>query len=122
MYVRWNRRKRIKEGWRKKKGDYLSAVLVESCRIDGKPRQKTIKHLGSIGEDRLDRVYDRKCFWDKAERNMDSLNLQPDNRHKVIVGLEKIVPKPSDADIAKDLEERKRSLKEIEERLSRGLR
>ena len=122
MYVRWNRRKRIKEGWRKKKGDYLSAVLVESCRIDGKPRQKTIKHLGSIGEDRLDRVYDRKCFWDKAERNMDSLNLHPDNRLKVNISLEKIVPKPSDVDIAKDREESIRLLKEIEERLSRGQR
>ena len=122
MYVRWNRRKRIKEGWRKKKGDYLSAVLVESCRIDGKPRQKTIKHLGSIGEDRLDRVYARKCFWDKAEKNMDLLDLHPDNRLKVIIGLEKIVPKPSDVDIAKDREESIRLLKEIEERLSRGQR
>jgi hypothetical protein len=44
MYVRWNRRKRIKKiEWVMKEGDFLYAVLVESIRIEGKPRQRTIK-------------------------------------------------------------------------------
>ena len=42
MYLRWKRRKC---------GDgdlLLSAVLVKSLRINGKPRQRVVKHLGSI--------------------------------------------------------------------------
>ena len=118
MFIRWNRRKRTKAGWRKKEGDYLSAVLVESCRIDGKPRQKSIKHLGSIGEERLNNVYDRRLFWEKAEKSMDSLPLSPDIKLKLTASLERVVSKPTEEDIIKDHEEGLRQLKEIEERIA----
>lgn len=45
MYLRWKRRRN--SSWR---GWYyvLDAVLVASCRVEGKPRQKYIKHLGTV--------------------------------------------------------------------------
>jgi hypothetical protein len=48
MFIRWRRKKSEKEGLDL---HYLRAELVECNRIDGKPRQKTVKYLGSIRED-----------------------------------------------------------------------
>ena len=69
MYVRWNRKKRTKKiEWVMNEGDYIYAVLVETRRIDGKPRQKTIKYLGGIGENNPN-VYGRMRFWESEMRD-----------------------------------------------------
>jgi hypothetical protein len=47
MFVRWQT---YRSQWR---DDRLRAVLVESVRVDGKPRQKHIAFLGSIASDSL---------------------------------------------------------------------
>ena len=118
MYVRWNKRKRFKIGWRKKEGHYLSAVLVESRRIDGTPRQKIIKCLGSIGEENLHRVFWRQGFWVTTEKNLAALGLSDENQQKIIASIEKVVPKPSADDLDREREEGFRILKELGERLS----
>jgi hypothetical protein len=121
MYVRWNRRKRFKPGWREKEGDYLSAVLVKSSRIEGVPRQKVIKWLGSISEDSLQHISIRREFWVTVEKNLALVELSAEESHKVIASIGKVVPKPSEKELEKDHADRIRRLKEIWERLSRKL-
>ena len=63
MFIRWKRRKVVlptkypntrlwvaKCKRRQEAGDLLSAYLMESVRIDGKPRQKPIAYLAAIRE------------------------------------------------------------------------
>ena len=53
MYVRWKRRKLRKGLGRKREEDAgyaRSAVLVESHRVKGQPRQKFVAHLGYVKE------------------------------------------------------------------------
>jgi hypothetical protein len=122
MYVRWNRRKRIKKiEWVMKEGDYMYAVLVETHRIDGKPRQKTIKYLGGVGENNPS-AFRRMRFWEKAEKELASLNLDPAARDKIIAILGKKVPKPSEDDVAGWREARMQMLRRQEERISGGRR
>lgn len=103
MYVRWNRRKRTKATWRRKEGDYLTAVLVESIRVDGKPRQRMIKSLGSIGEERLkDKSYHSipiYCFWLKARKSLSLLSLSDTDTEKIVSALTKKVPMVTDEEI-----------------------
>ena len=54
MYVRWKKRERSRRGWHTEPPQLLTAVLVESRRVDGKPRQRTVAYLGSIRSDYLD--------------------------------------------------------------------
>ena len=118
MYVRWNKRKRFKSGWRKKEGHYLSAVLVESHRVNGTPRQKIIKFLGSIGEESLHRVFRCQDFWAAAEKNLASLGLSAEDQQKIIASIEKVVPKPSEDDLNREREEGFRVLKELGDKIS----
>jgi hypothetical protein len=103
MYVRWNRRKRTKASWRRKEGDYLTAVLVESARIDGKPRQRIIKSLGSIGEERLkDKNFHSipvYCFWLKVRKNLLLLGLSDTETEKIVSDLCKKVPMVTDEEM-----------------------
>jgi hypothetical protein len=50
MYVRWQQYRSSKPRWLEpdKRHASLKAILVESVRVDGKPRQKHIAFLGSI--------------------------------------------------------------------------
>ena len=120
MYVRWNRRKRTKTGWRAKKGDYISAVLVESIRVNGKPRQKIIKFLGSIGEDSLNRVFHRRDFWNTSEKNLSALDLSDETMDKIITRLKEVVPRPSEEEIEQEMGKSIRLLKEIHEKHGGG--
>ena len=117
MYVRWNKRKRTKAGWNKKEGLYLSAVLVEGYREGDKTRQKIIKYLGSIGEERIIRVWRRRDFWETVEKNLSLVEMSDDERLKIIAHIEKAVPRPTASDIEADHQNNLRAMKEIEERL-----
>lgn len=122
MYIRWNRKKRIKKiEWVMKEGDYIYAVLVENIRIDGKPRQKTIKYLSGIGENNPS-VYSRMMFWEKAEKNLASLNLAPDVQEKILASLRERVPKPSDEEFSAWREIRSQRLKELEGKIAKSHR
>ena len=59
MYIRWERRRHAdytKYG-SPPPGHTLIARLVESRRVDGKPRQRHVAYLGGILSDRLDDAY-----------------------------------------------------------------
>jgi hypothetical protein len=48
-----------------------AAILVESIRINGKPRQRHIAYLGSITDSRIEVVHQRRYFWDNVLDGLD---------------------------------------------------
>ncbi len=84
-------------------GDYaLSAQLVESHRIDGKPRQKVIKYLGSINEARIQYVGHRIGFWRTASAAFKALALPPEQQHIIELALHARVPFPTKESIEEE--------------------
>jgi hypothetical protein len=76
VFVRWQwygdrRRKSGRHWWRVQAAD-AHAVLVESYRVDGKPRQRHVAYLGSVHSD-LD-VHDRAWFWHRMNAKLDALS------------------------------------------------
>jgi len=94
MFVRWKKRKRFDKRLNRQLPDYLYAVLVESIRIDGKPRQKTIKYLGSIFSNLVNAPFRMSRFWVEAEKNLSELDLSPADREKITNDIKKVVPLP----------------------------
>lgn len=95
MFVRWKRqllRKSVK--WEGMAPDYgLYAVLIESFMKEGKPRQRFIKHLGSISENDMKKPLLRQQFWKQVEEALEDLELLPEERSKIRARLsEKINP------------------------------
>ncbi len=95
MFVRWKTRPR-RRGRRTR-----AAQLVESIRVDGRPRQKVRLHIAScrVGGER--RYWCRKDFWDVADRNLARFGLDPATCARVAAALATVVPRP-DADSAQD--------------------
>ena len=126
MYVRWKKRattKMVHTGkyqWKvSHKGNrYIAAIrksqptgehiitaqLVESRRIDGKPRQKVIKHLGSVNEARIQHVGHRIGFWRAAGAALKALALPAEQHRAIELALHERVPFPSQEDVQKERE------------------
>jgi hypothetical protein len=83
VFVRWKKYDR-KYGWCDGPGT-LQAVLVESSRINGKPRQKIIAALGTIKEDAIEaqEAITIARFLTNALRNMYRLDLDPESQSKI---------------------------------------
>jgi hypothetical protein len=73
MYVRWQRYEpKVPRHWGRK--PLLKAVLVESVRIDGKPRQKHVAFLASIPiEDNETFPLTNPGFWYRATKRLNGL-------------------------------------------------
>ena len=109
MFIRWQSRERQKPefgpdgipdvGW--------TVVLAESCRVDGKPRQRHIAYLASITESAI-KIDPQRCyFWDRVTRALNRLGNQvsDDDRAKIEEAIALKVPRPSLSeykDIARD--------------------
>jgi hypothetical protein len=78
----------------------LVAALVTSEREDGKPRQRTVAYLGSIGADAVAYVWRRQGFWEAARRKLDALGLGRPERKAVEQALSAVVAKPSRREVA----------------------
>ncbi len=63
----------------------MCAVLVESRRIDGKPRQQTVAYLGSIREGLVNLAIRRGYFWRDVTQILDGLGkrVSRDDRAKI---------------------------------------
>jgi hypothetical protein len=97
MYVRWNKKER---GWGRRKNDFLYAVLVESRRIDGKPRQKIIAYLASIEEKDIKKdPFRREIFWKAVTKNIESLSLSPEIREKIEESIMQRVSRPTENEL-----------------------
>ena len=85
MYVRWQRRGRV----RRAKSPLLTAVLVESRRVDGKPRQRVVAYLGGIREAHVDeRERAHRTFWRGVDDRLDALGLDAEARARVEASVE----------------------------------
>ncbi len=106
-----------------------SAILVESVRIDGKPRQRHIACLASIRDidgmpDRFrysfrDTAEAKRCkFWEKVIRKLDSLGnrMTAEERQRIEAQIAKKVPCPSQEQYLqwkRDLQNAYRGYKEV---------
>ena len=100
MYVRWRRKQRVD---RHKLGPLLCAELVESRRVEGAPRQRTVAYLGGIREGSIEVAPSRHLdFWRGGARRLDKLgdDLAPEDREKVETALAKKVRRVTDAERA----------------------
>ncbi len=72
----------------------MCAVLVESRRIDGKPRQQTVAYLGSIREGLVNFVMWRGYFWRDITQTLDGLGerVSRDDRVKIERNIAERVP------------------------------
>jgi hypothetical protein len=59
--------------WGRSEGKRLTANLVESVRVDDKPRKRHIASLASIREREIDDVRYRCHFWDQITRKLNHL-------------------------------------------------
>ena len=90
MYVKWQRRPRKRVGG----SPLLTAVLVESRRVDGNPRQKHVAYLASIRERFIGVSQGRHDgFWESVDAGLDALGLDADSRDRVEASVAEKVPR-----------------------------
>jgi hypothetical protein len=95
MYVIWRKRKREHyAGWGKVGDVRLTPIIVQSRRVDGKPKQQHIACLPSIIESDIEKG--PVWFWDKTEEQLARMTnrIPPEEMEKIRAALEKVVPKP----------------------------
>jgi hypothetical protein len=85
-------------------GARLIVRLVESTRVgaDSHVRRQTVAYLGSIHEKRLLHPLPRQDFWLRAQPIIDNLSLTRRQRATVLVKVERVVPKPTSAEVARE--------------------
>ena len=83
MHVHWTRRGRV-----------LSAVLVERYRAGGKPRQRRVRPLATIREEEVSSPVSQSLFWQAADRQLETLHLEPALRARLEARLARAVKRP----------------------------
>ncbi len=98
MFIRWLSYK-SSVPQRQQRGEYseprLSAILVESVRIDGLPRQRHIACLASVRD--IDNIERQLKFWESVTRKLDALGnrMTPAERAKIEAQIARKVPCPA---------------------------
>lgn len=118
MFFRWKKRKQPPTEYRGRRAQsalqlptsestYHSALMVESVRVDGKPKQRTVKYLGSIGELQIQSplASDRSLFWAQVGQHLTELDLPEDQRREIEAKIEAKVPRPPEKEEPAPLEE-----------------
>jgi hypothetical protein len=119
MFLRWKRRTLQRPKYRgiSRNGVsvLLSAVLTETVRIDGKPRQRVVKYLGSIQEWRIEQraYYILRDFWGPVLSRLDSLDLPKKQRREIEKQIAEVVPKPTKAMLRENMKSLSRILKGV---------
>jgi hypothetical protein len=95
MFIRWQNSKTVSRQKQNDKVNRCRAILVESARIDGKPRQQHVAFLASYRPDWLPAA--RFRFWREASERLDRLGnrISLEDRHKIEAALVARVPRPS---------------------------
>jgi hypothetical protein len=119
MYVRWKRREKSagKYSWNGPGRVALSAVLVKSERVNGRPRQKFIAYLGIIEEGRKTLYFHQREFWQSVDRHLAELQLSSELRDKIERDLIAVVERPTQEGLEKVLSELKTLEQRIEQRM-----
>jgi hypothetical protein len=71
----------------------LVAVIVESRRVDGRPRQHLIRYVGSIDCSDVQRLSERRRFWDRAEVVLAEFDQKRRERFEQVLAAK--VPRPT---------------------------
>jgi hypothetical protein len=110
MFIRWQSRKRAiyYSYWGRKEDPHSdvhwNAVLVESVRVNGKPRQKHIANLCGFTEHQIKSPHQQIYVWEHAIKTFDRLDnrITPEQRRQVEAALAKRIgrPKPTKREIA----------------------
>ena len=106
MFVRWKRRMLRGE---RSPSYVLYAVLVESQRVNGAPRQRVVRHLAHIKEMYLDATAHREWFWQRVDWHLDDLAISPDDRARIEEKLSTTVARPTAEELV-ELEKDQRAL------------
>ncbi len=95
MFVRWKKRKL--RSW----GYSYTAVLVESYRVNGKPRQKIIASIATIKDRDYGNSWERSRFWAVVGSSLNLLRdrLTGEDHEKIIDACAQRVPKLTDAEV-----------------------
>ena len=112
MDVRWKRRPLKKRNSSDPNPHQLAASLVESRRVDGKPRQRTVAYLGSISERFLTEPAHRQWFWKDLAQRLDALALPQREREAIETALARTVARLT----AEEEEQIGQRLRELEAR------
>jgi hypothetical protein len=109
MFIRWKIHKRESN-----LGNLLSAVLVQSQRRDGKPRQKILAYIASIREYHVATLPKiRGSFWRNVDKWLDSYGLDHAMRQKLEASIAARVQRPTEEELdaqEREWEERMRKL------------
>ena len=101
MFVRWQSRKHIRPQFgRHGAADVRwTAVVAETRRVDGKPRQRHVAYLGSITERGMQIDLPRCNFWDRVAARLDALGNQitATDRNRIEAAIADKVPRPTPA-------------------------
>jgi hypothetical protein len=90
MFIRWKRRR-----LRRHNDVALVAVLVQSRRIQGVPRQRLVRYLGSIPFQKRMTTAARQVFWQRVAARLTALALAPATRTALEDKLARVVPVPA---------------------------
>lgn len=112
MFIRWkNRQCKDRGEWHRRVDLTLSAYLVKSVRVDGKPRQKVVAFLASTRQFQLDCPYTqgeakayrnrsaRYQFWKQVNARLGELVLTEEETQTVSAQLAQVVPPLSEEEL-----------------------
>jgi hypothetical protein len=101
MFIRW--KSRTKQWWpgRADPDTRWSAILVESVRVDGKPRLRHLAFLGSITDQQIQAGQGDIRFWRSVYRALDDLGdrLTAKDRERIVAELADRVPRLTGAQV-----------------------
>jgi hypothetical protein len=97
MFVRWqSRTRKCYYSGHSRPGDITwTAILAETKRVNGQPRQRHLAYLGSISEGENKILIQRCHFWDRVADRLDGLGGRVKDREQIEAAIAKKVPRPS---------------------------
>jgi hypothetical protein len=105
MFVRWQSRQRERApfGFGRGGDTHWRAIVVESARIAGKPKQRHIAYLVGFTESAIEIEAQRCHLWDHISARLDQLGNQitPDDREKIEASVAAKVQRPTAAEYKK---------------------
>jgi hypothetical protein len=98
VFVRWKRRiLRRRRDWFPPGEQALSAALVETRRVDGKPRQRIVRYLATIKGGQLVYPPSTDRFWQDVDRTLADMDLDDEQRQTIGARIATTVPRPDPA-------------------------
>jgi hypothetical protein len=121
MFVRWQNSKSVASWHRGGKINRCRAVLVESARADGKPKQTYIAFIASYDPKHSDQTSARHYFWKRARERLDRLGnrVSTEDRVKIEVALALRVPPTTPQEVEQTDREAAENTASLKELLSR---